>query len=112
MARERIATAPSGHSNRWSTRASESIGSTRVLTFAEVERFQAFQFEPTAASVNLDLPAEESSEGAYLFIKNAAAATNALAVRDDAAGAVVTIAATKAALVWCDGTTWLPLLGA
>lgn len=113
MARERIATAPTGRSNRWSVPVSEVLAGTRVLTFAEVERFQAFSFDCNGAARNLDLPAEEGLIGAYLFINNLTAATHALTVRNDAAGTVVAIPATKSAVVWCDaGGVWRAFLGA
>ncbi len=112
MARERIATAPTGRANRWSVKANEVLTAARVLTFDEVERYQAFAFDCGAAARNLDLPAEESCVGAHLLVRNSTAATHALTVRNDAAGTVVAIPATKAAVLWCDGTTWHPLLGA
>ena len=111
MPRERIATWPSDRASRVTVRASESLAADRVLTVAEIEQFQAFVFAPTAAS-NLDLPAEAASAGAYLYVYNAAGGAFSLTVRNPAAATVLVVAQNKAAIFFCDGTTWRGLAGA
>lgn len=112
MARERIATAPSARASRFSAKASETLTGTRTLTYDEVETYNAFAFDPGGAARNLDLPAEASCTGAYLFIANKADAAEAITVRDDAAATVTVIAQSESAFVWCDGTTWHAVTGA
>jgi hypothetical protein len=113
-ARERIATAPSDRSSRQTSRPVEVLSAGRVLTFDEVERWQAVAFDCNGAARNLDLPAEELYAGAFLLITNATAATHALTVRNDAAGTVVAVPAAtvnRSARVWCDGSAGTPSLG-
>lgn len=110
--RERIATAPTSAANRWSVRANESIGANRVLTGSELDRFQVVQFTPTGVARDLTLPAESASAGAYLIVINTAATALNVVVKDDGGATIVTVAQNKAAMVWCNGTAWLSLLGA
>lgn len=58
------------------------------------------------AGRNIDLPAENISNGLIFHITNASDAAETLTVRDDAAGTVVAIAQNERATVVCDGTTW------
>ena len=113
--REKIAINPSDRASRHTARLVEVLAAGRVLTFDELERWQAVAFDCNGAARNLDLPAEELCAGAYLLITNATAATHALTVRNDAAGTVVAIPAAtvnRSARVWCDGVRWYSLLGA
>jgi hypothetical protein len=105
-ARERIAIAPSGRASRMSVRANEVLSAGRVITYAELETYQAFAFDANGAGRNVDLPPEESSAGAFLFISNTAAGAFSLTIRNDAAATITTIAQNDAALVYCDGTAW------
>lgn len=112
MQRERIATWPTGRASRWSVAAAETLSGNRVLTLDEVERYQAFSFDPGGAGRNVDLPAESACEGAYLFIANTASAAEVLTVRDDGGNTIVTPTQAEAAVVWCDGTSWYGMVGA
>lgn len=109
--RERIATAPNGRSNRFSARPAETLAGARVLTFDEVERFQAFAFDPGGAGRNVDLPAEEACAGAYLYISNTADAAEVLTIRNDGGSTVVTPTQNECAFVWCDGVRWYGMVG-
>ncbi len=86
----------------------ETLTGDRVLTHDDT-KLQLI--DPGGASRNLDLPAEEESAGLTFFIKNQADAAEDLTVRDDAAATVVTISQNEGAIVWCDGTTWVGLVG-
>jgi hypothetical protein len=112
MPREAIAIAPTGRASRMSVRANEVLSATRVITWDEMERFQAFAFDANGAARNVDLPAEAASAGAYLWILNTAAGAFSLTIRNPAAGTVTTLLQGKAAMVWCDGTTWRAMTGA
>lgn len=112
MPRERIATAPNGRSNRWSVKRNETLAAGRVITQAEVERYQAFAFDPGGASRNVDLPLAANNAGTYLYISNTADAAEILTVRDAAAATIVTPTQAEAAMVWCDGVRWYGMVGA
>jgi hypothetical protein len=60
------------------------------------------------AARNLDMAAEEAAgmEGKLWIINNLTAATHALTVRNDAAGTIQAIAATKSALLMVMGGVW------
>ena len=110
--RERIATAPTGRANRVSARKVEVLAGTRVLTYTELDTWQAFPLDANGAARNVDLPAVGAMAGAYFWIINKAAAAFSLTVRDAAAATVVVIAQNKAAIIWSDGVSWYSLLGA
>ena len=110
--RERIAIAPNGRASRFSARTAETLAGNRVITFDEVERYQAFAFDPGGAARNVDLPAEEVCAGVFLFISNTADAAEVLTVRNDAGGTVVTPTQAEACMVWCDGVRWYGMVGA
>lgn len=112
MPRERIATWPNGRANRFSARTAETLTGARVITLDEVERYQAFAFDPGGAGRNVDLPAEEVCEGVHLYISNTADAAEVLTVRNDAGGTIVTPTQAEAAMVWCDGVRWYGMVGA
>lgn len=112
MGRERIATWPNGRANRWSVKPNETLAGGRVITAAEVERYQAMAFDPGGAGRNVDLPAEESSAGVYLFISNTADAAEILTIRNDGGSTIVTPTQNEAAMVWCDGVRWYGMVGA
>jgi hypothetical protein len=58
----------------------------------------------TGAGENLLLPPEADMADVVLFIVNTGGEN--IVLQDDAAGAIGTIATTKAAIVHCDGTDW------
>ncbi|WP_062441282.1 hypothetical protein [Herbidospora daliensis] len=110
--RERIAIAPTGRASRFSARTAETLTGNRVLTLAEVEKFQAVAFDPGGAGRNLDLPAAASCRGAFLYISNTADAAEVLTVRDALGATIVTPTQAEAAMVWCDGVRWYGMVGA
>lgn len=110
--RERIATWPNGHANRFSARVAETLAGDRVITIAEVEKYQALAFDPGGTGRNVDLPPEEACAGVHLFISNTADAAEVLTVRNDAGGTVVTPTQAEACMVWCDGVRWYGMVGA
>lgn len=112
MARERIAIWPNGRASRFSAKTNETLTGTRVITYDEVERYQAFGFDPGGAARNVDLPAEEVCEGVFLFISNTADAAEVITVRNDAGSPVVTPTQSEACVVWCDGVRWYGMVGA
>lgn len=61
----------------------------------------------TTVGVKILLPPVADSKGLSFWIFNSAAVTGTLAVRDATdALAIVTIAAVKGAIVYCDGVVW------
>lgn len=112
MPREAIAIAPTGRASRMSVRANEVLSAGKVLTPADLDTWQAVALDANGAGRNVDLPAEAVSAGAYLYIINTAGGAFSLTVRNPAAATVATVAQGKAAMVWCDGTTWRTMTGA
>ncbi len=66
--------------------------------------------DPGGANRNVDLPAEDESEGAVFWVFNAADAAENLVVRAPGPSTVVTVNQGELAVVGCDGVTWF-LLG-
>lgn len=111
MPREKIAIAPTGRASRFSAKTAETLSGARVITYAEVEQYNAFAFDPGGAGRNVDLPAEEACAGVYLFISNTADAAEVLTIRNDGGSTIVTPTQNEAAFVWCDGVRWYGLVG-
>lgn len=65
------------------------------------------KLDPGGSSRNVTLEAEADSNGAVRFFVNAADAAENLVIKDDAASTIVTINQNEAAIVYCDGTSWL-----
>ncbi|PXY21130.1 hypothetical protein [Prauserella muralis] len=112
MPRERIATWPTGRASRFSAKTAETLAAARTITIEEVERYNAFAFDPGGAARTVTLPAESACEGVYLFIANTADAAEVLTVQDDGASTIVTPTQAEAAFVWCDGVRWYGMVGA
>ncbi len=110
--RKGIAIWPQDRASRFSVKAVETLSGDRVITVAEMERTQIFLFDPGGAGRNLDLPAEETSKGAVIFISNRADAAEVITIRNDAAATVCTPTQNEAAIVFCDGVSWCGLVGA
>lgn len=69
--------------------------------------------DPGGGAIDLLLPAEASSEGLVFLIFNNADAAETISVKEDSDTTVIaSVAQSKAALLYCDGTTWRDLLGA
>lgn len=112
MARERIATWPTGRASRFSAATAETLAGARVITIAEVEKYNAMAFDPGGAGRNVDLPAVGGCAGVYLFISNTADAAEVLTIRNSAGSTIVTPTQAEAAMVWCDGVRWYGMVGA
>lgn len=112
MARERIGINSMTTSSRFPQKPLETLSGARVITLAEIDRYQGFSFDPGGAGRNVDLPAEEVSAGAFVMISNEADAAEILTVRNDAGATIVTPTQNEAAVLWCDGTSWYGLVGA
>lgn len=110
--RERIATWPTDRANRWSVKTTETLAGDRDITVFELDQYQAFSFDPNGSARNVDLPAEAGCEGVFVVIANAADDAENITVRDDADATVATVAQSEAVLLFCDGTSWFPLVGA
>lgn len=111
MARERIAVNSTYNSSRFPAKPVEALSADRVITLAELDRYQSFAFDPGAAR-NVDLPAEAACAGSIVFISNEANAAEVITIRDDGGGTIVTPTQNEAAILWCDGTSWYGLVGA
>lgn len=59
-----------------------------------------------AGARNVDLPAEADSAEMVFIIVNTADAAENISVRNDAAGAIVTVGQNECGFCVCDGTTW------
>ena len=66
-----------------------------------------YQYITPSATTVVKLPEEADNNGAVRWIRNAAGATHALTIQNDAGGAVGSVAATKTGLYVCDGTQWV-----
>lgn len=87
----------------------ETLGAAKVLGVAS----PTFQFlDPGGAGRNIDLPAEADSMGLMFVVANMADAAEILTIRNDAAGTICTPTQNETAWVFCDGTTWVGLVGA
>ena len=110
--REKIAAGSLTRASRFPSRGIETLAADRVITGAEIEKYQFFTFDPGGAARNVDLPAEAASKGAVLFIANAADAAEVITIRNDAAGTICTPTQNETAVCFCDGTSWRGLVGA
>lgn len=64
-----------------------------------------YQSINASAAIDLNLPAEEDSNGLVFSIAETGGA-NAITVKNDAGGTVATVAASGRTLVGCDGSAW------
>lgn len=112
MGRERIGLSQDTQSSsRLPAASSETLSGDRTLTLSEIDQYNLWAFDPGGAGRNVDLPVEESSDGAVLLIANTADAAEVLTVRDDGTNTIVTPTQNEAALVWCDGSSWFGMVG-
>jgi len=82
----------------------ETLAANKTLTTADAN-FQ--KLDPGGSARDVTLPAEASSTGSVFYIMNAADAAENLVVKDDGASTIVTINQNEAAIVICDGTSWV-----
>tara|TARA_Y100000310_G_scaffold74912_1_gene71153 strand:+ start:268 stop:618 length:351 start_codon:yes stop_codon:yes gene_type:complete len=81
----------------------ETLAATKTLVPQDAQ-FQAL--DPDGSHRNVDLPAEEASQGLFFFIKNTAGGAENLVVRNDAAATKETLGQGKWGIFFCDGTDW------
>lgn len=62
--------------------------------------------DPGGSNRNVDLPAEETSDGLPFFILNVADAAENITVRNDAGSTIVVLGRYEGAIVGCDGSNW------
>lgn len=115
--REGVATWPKNRANRVNVRPSEALSGNRTITFDEIERFQAFIFNPSTTSRDVILPAAAACQGVLVFIGNLGTTTGTLVVKDSGGTAIATVGSTAAndvsgAWFMSDGTSWFGALGA
>jgi hypothetical protein len=89
-------------------RNTETLAAGKTL----VEKDPPLQFLDNGGAVRtVTLPAEAVSEGLFFFIANTGGGAFAITVEDDATGLVASLAQNEHAVCFCDGTTWLGLVG-
>ena len=81
----------------------EALTGTKTLTPQDAQ-FQ--MLDPDGGHKNVDLPAEEASQGLFFIIKNTAGGAENLVVRNDAAATKETLANGKWGIFVCNGTSW------
>lgn len=87
----------------------ETLAGTKTLVFGDA----VVQFlDPGGAGRTVILPAEADSNGLVFIIANRADAAEVLTIQDDGTATVCTPTEAETALVICDGTTWVGLVGA
>ena len=98
--------------NRQLNGAIAATDADTTLTVSQLAGATIATMTPTAAR-KIIMPSEARSTGLMLYINNLAGATHAINVRNSADGATqISIPASKAGIVWCDGTTWRGIVGA
>lgn len=112
MPRENIAIAPTGRASRISAKGTETLAANRTITNKEIEKYNAFAFDPGGAARTVTLPAEAFCKGVTVMIANKADAAEIITVKNDGGDTIVTPTQAEAALLWCDGTAWYGLVGA
>lgn len=112
MPREKIAIWPSDRASRINTKLKETLTAHRTITLDEIEKYNAFSFDPGGAARNVILPPEAECKGVVIFISNEADAAEVITVQDDTPATVGTPTQNEAILCWCDGVSWFGLVGA
>jgi len=88
----------------------ETLAGTKTLLPQDAQ-FQLLDCDGGARQVNL--PAEEASQGLFFVIKNVTAATHAITVKDDATvpNTIDSISAVSFGIFVCDGDSWVSAVG-
>ena len=81
----------------------ETLAGTKTLTPQDAQ-FQLL--DPGGSHRNVDLPAEEASQGLFFVIKNTADDAENLVVRNDNGDDKETLAEDRWGIFMCDGTSW------
>jgi len=85
----------------------ETLSGTRVITTADPH---FLKFDANGADRDVDLPAEETSEGLWYRVYNYAGGFG-LRMRNDAGATIVTISPGQCRTLVCDGTSWVDMGG-
>lgn len=86
----------------------ETLAADKVLTH---DSAQLQLLDPGGAARNVDLPAEEESAGLFFVIANRADMAEIITVRNDGGTTICTPTQNETAIVFCDGTNWVGLVG-
>ena len=108
----RDAARPRDKAHRMAVAPAETLAATRTITTAEIDRYQAFAFDPGGAGRDVNLPPEARSKGAFIYIANTADAAEILTIKEDGGTTICTPTQAETAVLWCDGTTWFGHVGA
>lgn len=110
--RERIAIGPSDRASRITAALKETLTGNRTITVDEIERYQAFAFDPGGSARDVTLPAVGSCTGVVVMISNQADAAEIITVKNSGGTGILTPTQNEACLLWCDGVAWYGLVGA
>ena len=86
----------------------ETLAGTKTLVPQDAQ-FQLLDCNGAGRQVNL--PAEEASQGLFFVIKNVTAATHAITVKDDGTSTIDSISAVSFGIFVCDGSSWVSAVG-
>jgi hypothetical protein len=87
----------------------ETLAGSKTLTPQDAT-FQLLDCDGSGRDVNL--PAEEASQGLFFVIKNVTAATHAITVKDDSGVSTIdSISAVSFGIFVCDGSSWVSAVG-
>lgn len=96
-----------------SVATSETLTGTRTLTTAEVKQYAMWSLDPGGAGRNLVMPSESACAGQIVFVHNSADAAEIITVKgSDGSTTICTPTQAETAVLWCNGTTWIGLVGA
>lgn len=96
-----------------SVATAETLTGTRTLTLAEVQQYAFWSFDPGGAGRNLVMPSEVAAARQIVFVHNSADAAEVITVKaSDGTTTICTPTQAETAVLWCDGTTWVGLVGA
>ena len=65
------------------------------------------RIDPGGSARDVNLPAEESSDGLFFQVYNTADASEGLVFKNDAGSTIETVGQGEMCLLGCDGTNWL-----
>lgn len=112
MGREKIAVGSTQTASRFPGAAAETLTGARTITRKELDRSQAFFFDPGGAGRNVDLPPVGECKGVWVWISNRADAAEVLTIRDSAGATICTPTQNEDAILVCNGAIWGAIAGA
>ena len=86
----------------------ETLAGTKTLVPQDAT-FQLLDCDGSGRQVNL--PAEEASQGLFFVIKNVTASTHAITVKSDEPATIDSISAVSFGIFVCDGSSWQSAVG-